>query len=457
MKRTLSLLLAVLLPVCLFSGRAGTRFAFAEEAAPSSAETCFSDSIEAQAFALAMAFYTGGFAPDTSTADPAFLLEASGWYAAWLYRTQEIELLDEGLVRDFQRSLGARELSPVSGADSTRVRILRGPEGKLFYEFPFHRAQMDALLGQTLAFFLDAPAEPEACVVLQEHYSLHALREYRCTFRFVPGGDPDSAFAYTLCGADVPPPGPEMDPALDFDWAGLLAANSLTNLLSLYPSVEVTGSPFSPDPVRFFLRDGDLCVLNCGETGIAGEYRGMRFEAAPAKDGKMHACIYAFEDSAGALSLWDGYVADHIRDAAAVTLERTEDELFHIRLGFPGDRQMEAAVKRGVLSLQELVLDGGGEEAPAVTGFFYDEAPPAAFLDSWDGPLRRVTLEWESWENGARKTRTETVRIPADWEYLPWEGIRGDYTVYLDEGYTKPYAYPGDGGDYTLWLTTAKG
>ena len=40
---------------------------------------------------------------------------------------------------------------------------------------------------------------------------------------------------------------------------------------------------------------------------------------------------------------------------------------------------------------------------------------------------------------------------------FPWEARWGDYTIYMNEGYTRPYSYPGDGVDYTLWLTTAKG
>ena len=79
------------------------------------------------------------------------------------------------------------------------------------------------------------------------------------------------------------------------------------------------------------------------------------------------------------------------------------------------------------------------------------------FLDSWDGPMRAVTVHWEEFPNGVRVTRDEKVRIPADWEYLPRQGRWGDYTVWMNEDYTKLYEYPGDGMDYTLYLTTAKG
>ena len=58
---------------------------------------------------------------------------------------------------------------------------------------------------------------------------------------------------------------------------------------------------------------------------------------------------------------------------------------------------------------------------------------------------------------GAWTAGAETVELPADWEYIPAEGRYGDYTIYMNEGYTQPYFYPGDNVDYTLYLTTAKG
>ena len=99
------------------------------------------------------------------------------------------------------------------------------------------------------------------------------------------------------------------------------------------------------------------------------------------------------------------------------------------------------------------------ETPPIVTGFFYGATPPEAkYLDSWKGPMRHITLHWEDWRSGGPSLRTETVEVPADWEYLPWEARWDDYTIYMNEGYTKLYAYPGDGTeDYELYLTTAKG
>ena len=92
-----------------------------------------------------------------------------------------------------------------------------------------------------------------------------------------------------------------------------------------------------------------------------------------------------------------------------------------------------------------------------MTVSYPDALPDFSFLDGWDKPLREVTGIWEDFYDGDVHVRTETYELPGDWEFLPWEGRWGDYTIYMNKGYTRPYFYPGDGMDYTLYLTTAKG
>jgi hypothetical protein len=87
----------------------------------------------------------------------------------------------------------------------------------------------------------------------------------------------------------------------------------------------------------------------------------------------------------------------------------------------------------------------------------YVEAPDFKFLDSWDHSLREVSVTWESYEGQEANRYTETVSIPADWEYLPYECRWGEYTAYTNADYIGDYEYPGDNVDYELFLTTAKG
>ena len=445
MKKLFSLFLA--LGLLLSQGLS----AFAED------DPGFAPAVEAQAFAVSMAYHEGGFLDSVTPLDPAFLWEASGWYAAWLCRTEGTDLLTEDLLRDFQRSLGVQ--NPPDTPDTPDIRILQSSDGARLYDFTGYKLRLDARLGQTLSFSLDAPAPFEAAVSIREYFSAGASGERRYTLRFALNRSAGSAFRYSLVNAEAEDPGPVWDPALDFTWDELIAANSLKNIFSLYDSVRIKNSVASVMPIWLFYRDGKLCILRTEENYVEGEYNGCWFFVEPGEDGVMRPRIAGFDAQCGDSEFRDDYVSNYLYGAAIVDLDRVDGDLTRLHVTFMGDWLEDVAVDRGMLLLRETVSRVDGETAPIVTGFFYGETPPEAkYLDSWKGPMRHITLHWEDWRDGGPRTRTETITVPADWEYLPWEARWDEYTIYMNEGYTKPYAYPGDGTeDYELYLTTAKG
>jgi hypothetical protein len=442
-------LLSLLLILCLLLSPGVS--AFAED------DPGFAPAVEAQAFAVSMAYHEGGFLDGVTPLDPAFLWEASGWYAAWLCRTEGTDLLTEDLLRDFQRSLGVQ--NPPDAPDTPDIRILQSSDGARLYDFTGYKLRLDARLGQTLTFSLDAPAPFEAAVSIREYFSAGASGERRYTLRFALNRSAGSAFRYSLLNAEAEDPGPAWDPALDFTWDELIAANSLKNIFSLYDSVRIKNSVAGVMPIWLFYRDGKLCILRTEENYVEGEYNGCWFFVEPGEDGVMRPRIAGFDAQCGDSEFRDDFVSNYLYGAAIVDLDRVDGDLTRLHVTFMGDWLEDAAVDRGMLLLRETVSRVDGETAPIVTGFFYGETPPEAkYLDSWKGPMRHITLHWEDWRDGGPRTRTETVTVPADWEYLPWEARWDEYTIYMNEGYTKPYAYPGDGTeDYELYLTTAKG
>ena len=93
-----------------------------------------------------------------------------------------------------------------------------------------------------------------------------------------------------------------------------------------------------------------------------------------------------------------------------------------------------------------------------ITAFDYSAAPDAyRFLDSWDRPLRTIELVWETVSGSERQLRRESIRLPTDWEYFPFECRWGEFTAYTNELCIRDYHYPGDGEGYLLFLTTIKG
>ena len=445
MKKLFSLLLA--LGLLLSQGLS----AFAED------DPGFAPAVEAQAFAVSMAYHEGGFLDSVTPLDQAFLWEASGWYAAWLCRTEGTDLLTEDLLRDFQRSLGVQ--NPPDAPDTPDIRILQSSDGARLYDFTGYKLRLDARLGQTLSFSLDAPAPFEAAVSIREYFSAGASGERRYTLRFALNRSAGSAFRYSLVNAEAEDPGPVWDPALDFTWDELIAANSLKNIFSLYDSVRIKNNVASVMPIWLFCRDDKLCILRTEENYVEGEYNGCWFFVEPGEDGVMRPRIAGFDEQCGDSEFCDNYVSNYLYGAAIVNLDRADGDLTRMHVTFMGDWLEDVAVDRGLLLLREIVSRIDEETPPIVTGFFYGETPPeAAYLESWKGPMRHITLHWEDWRDGGPRTRTETVTVPADWEYLPWEARWDEYTIYMNEGYTKPYAYPGDGtDDYELYLTTAKG
>lgn len=478
MKRMLSLLLLTAMTAALLTGCAAAPASAPAAATPEIAplaspaeaeaaavtrapEEAFAACIEAQAFAVAMAYEEGGYFEGVTALDPAFLWDATGWYAAWLCRTEGIDLLTMEQIRSFQRSLGNwnDEEPPLNWLKyGHNLRVLRGADGTENYDFSGHKARLDETLGQTLEFLLDAPEEPDAAVTLRRHYSLNAVDERVYSLSFSRNRDPGSAFRYCLQNVILPARAPAMDAALDFTWAELTAANSLKNILSLYPAVKITNSYNEELPLWIFRRGGALCILSAGQDYATGQTHGCFFDYERTAEGVMRARISSFSPEAGDETARDGFVSGYLSGAAVVQLDRVDGDLVRTHVTFTGDWLQDMAIDRGTLVLRELShrID---EETPAVVNrFTYTEQPPAfSFLDGWERPLRKVTLVWESYYGGEHQVRTETVQLPDDWEYIPWEGRWGDYTIYMNEGYTIPYFYPGDGVDYTLYLTTAKG
>ena len=441
-------LLSLLLTAALLLGLSAPAFADGDPA--------FAAAIEAQAFAAAMAYHQGGYV-DVTPLDPAFLWDCCGWYAAWLWRTEGVDLLTEDMLCDFQRSLGVQETH--DAPDTGEIRVLQSSDGTRLWDFVSHKARMDETLGRTLSFQLDAEAPFDAVVTVWEYFSSEASASRRYCLRFALNRRAGSAFRYSLIGVTVEDPGPVWDPALDFDWDGLIAANSLKNIFSMYDSVRIQNNVEGVMPIWLFNHDEKLCILRTDENYIEGEYNGCWFFVEPGEDGVMRPRIAGFDETCGDSAFRDNYVSNYLYGAAVVDLDRVDGDSVRLHVTFMGDWLEDAAVDRGLLLLRETSSSIDEETPPIVTGFYYGETPPEAkFLDSWNGPMRSITLHWEDWYGGEAHVRTETVEVPTDWEYLPWQARWDDYTIYMNEGYTRPYAYPGDGTeDYELYLTTAKG
>ncbi len=467
MKKLLSLLLCLALLAGLFAVSAAADEA-GEPAEKPAGEEDFIAAVGAQAFAVTMAAWLGDAGEGVSLDDPAFLWDAAGWYAAWLYRTDGCDLLSPEDAADFLRSLGAEDCAmPEGWTEYGVVRVLHGLDGSEHYDFQQHKAEIDEMLGvNTLLSFVGGEGG-HLTTVLSCFYEDELSAEWMYELAFEEAGE--AVFPYRLTGMRLLDKGPQMDGELSFSWDELLEANRLENVLAHYPAVYVAlqteqGEPDELSGNWLFESGGELARVSCGEDYVGGEYRGCYFEFETAEDGAERAVVGRIAGDGESEAFLSGYLTAYLQNVVIVQLEKEEDDLIWLGCTFRGGYRERIAVDRGTLVLRVIDFSSGDMLPPSVLRFEYMKpAPDYPFLKSWDGALRTVTTVWEEYvldeetHEWASVVRTDFARLPADWEYLPYQARWGEYTAYLNEGYTEPYVYPGDGVDYTLYLTTAKG
>lgn len=433
---------------------------------PAMQDLLFAEEVTGQAFAVAMTYWDSGYGVDKSPADPEVAWDALGWYAAWLCRTEGIELISARTAEDFLLSLGcdaavAEDSDPEAVMRYGAPRVLRGRDGVSF-DFAWHRDRLDEVLGVEAEFSVEPSGVQAVDVAVVQHFDsgLQARRIYAMTWEAFEA--PDSEFSWALRSLTLPELAPEVDPALGFTWEELKEANTLENVLALFPAVRCYSDEYAENGSTWlFVRGGSPALISEGPGYCGGQYMGTWFDYEEDAAGVLRARIGAFDAEAGSWESLNGYLLQNFQDASALRLDRIEGDLIWADCLYRGGERQKLAIDRGTLVLRELLVLSEESEVLGSNVYDYSAAGPAfPFLDSWGEELRSVTVIWEDYGAGAhgRDARyTEVVSIPRDWEYLPYEARWGDYTAYNNTDYLGDYVYPGDGADYELFLTTVKG
>ena len=393
--------------------------------------------------------------------EPYFAWDATGWYAALLYRVDGIDLLPQSAVEEFQRSLGVEEPigDPWIWLGDGGPRLLRSSDGSLNYEFAFHKQRLDELLGVELEFSVEAgPGLTETVTVIQ-HYGPRMAADRSFVLTFEENKDAGGAFRYRLTDLYVPEAVPAMDPNLTFDWELLTEQNRLSTVLSMYPAVRICSLTYNPDDSIWLFLHGEDPVL-ISETGgnVNGQFRNCYFELGQSTDGRTRPQVSSCEAEGGNIQNLESFILGYFDGPAVMKLDRIEGDLIWADAVYSSGYRQKLAFDRGTLVLREVMSLNDDGEVGNITAFDYTAAPSAyRFLDSWDRPLRSIEVLWETYAGTDRQLRTESIRLPDDWEYLPFECRWGDYIAYTNDRYIGNYQYPGDGAGYRLFLTNVKG
>ena len=432
----------------------------ASETTPTAVPAELAEAAEGQAFAAAMAGWLGG--EETLNAPDRGLLcwDMAGWYAAREYRIHGHDLIPAAEIEDFLRSAGydGPLVLPEGWTEYGAAARHTAPDGEVYYSFDQHCREIDAMLGVTTEVNTTKIDETTLESRVIAHYENGRSECRRFTVSFEPNPESGSAFPYRVTQITTPS-GPELSGELSFSWDELIAANRLKNILSIYPALRHFNREYEPDAVTWvYPRGTGLTILTRSEGYASGYINGVYFTWQPHADGEAMASIESIDEKYTDPEARDDYLLGYLDDIAEMRFDGIEGDLIWTECTVHGGMRERVAVDRGTLALREVRIYYSDDFPPSTVVFLYDDTGPALeYLDSWDGPMRTVTLHWEDFSSGERVARDESVQIPADWEYLPWQARWGDYTAWMDEGYTKPYAYPGDGVDYTLYLSTAKG
>ena len=453
MRRTFSMLLCFLLLIGMITVTAS--------AEPGERSGAFAEATEGQAFALAMTYWSSGYDETFLPDETEFAWNAAGWYAAWLYRTRGTDLIDEETVRAFQRSIG---ISNQAGEaedwnDYRTPDRLRNADGSCSYHFGTHRLLIDELLGTQLELRISPGNRMTVDVAVIQHItdSVQAEKNYR--FSFLEDESGSSAFPFRLRMVSLPDAGPVIDPALPFDWALLDEANTLDQVLSQYGSVRSYNLEYAPDDsLWYFLFDGEPARIYEGDGFCSGIYRGCHFDYGDDGSGEVRVRVGEIEDEGLCRESLNLSFRTDYRNAALLLFDRREGDRIWVDCYYSGGYRQKLAFDYGTLVLREAISFSEGGELLSTTRYEYGEPVPAfPFLEGWTRELREITVLWEDYHEGLRDLRRESIRLPQDWEYLPYGARWGEYTPYLNDRYLGDYAYPGDGMDYLLFLTTVKG
>jgi hypothetical protein len=458
--RVLKIVFAFCLAILLLSGAYVSSHAESGKAASAGTETLeekrpiLEDLVRDQSFSLAMAAWLGGY-PDYVDED-LLRLDAAGWYAA-LQARYGYDLISEEELTDFLRSVGFTGALwfPESWEEYGIVNILTSRDGRRYYDFSNHKNQLAEMLGVTMEYRLEMTADGSVLAAIIHHYEDGDTAEWSFDLNYVKNEDPSSAFPYRLAKLKVCPFVPQIDGSVDFDWQDLQYANRLDTVLMFCPAVLIE-SDVGGYTARWLFRTEERMVdISQNGSQSYGQVNGIDFR----QDGAgSRVLVGKIDPPDAAEETFNRALSDVFSDLVRMELVRTGDEIVVLNCKTRNGTRVIMTVNRLTLWIQQ--LDGIAEDGSLLYRytFRYDRQPPRfSLLDAWNGPLKTVTLVWEDFRTGILEKWTEFVRLPADWEVLPYEGRWGDYTIYLDHGHTRLYHYPGDGVDCTLYLSTAKG
>lgn len=234
----------------------------------------------------------------------------------------------------------------------------------------------------------------------------------------------------------------------------LTAANQLETLMEKHDTLTVScessdGSSYIRQVFRY---DGELAYAQKENGAVSGFIKGFDFAV---ENGRVKAYRDIEDLERGEELDMDDLVTDLFEDKKLVCVSEegdvyklkslSEDESKKAQRYFYFDKESLALT---AVSFENSV--GNKEDVTvAYDGELEDFAKEIA--DAFDGEMKTVKIVAEIVGDGAVENVNVSLSLPACWEYVPSGDGRIDY--YMNDAMTEAYAYPGDGEDYTLYIS----
>ena len=245
----------------------------------------------------------------------------------------------------------------------------------------------------------------------------------------------------------------------------------MENLLQRNECVSYTFETEDEKTVETFFRYDSETVRACDqnlyyaqEHFISFEYKDM--SVLSVNDGRFY--VRAFVDEFGTeneeeITPWyNDYIAYSLIYDNLSLREETDEYYIFENLGDDPDDELYIRtvcyVDKETLNVTKTVNDNDGYIVEKE--YVYNEPLEIMTgLDALNGEMKTVTVVFETYRDGEAVIFTEEYEVPYNWEVRPENSQYESpvFMTYLDEGYTQEYEYPGDGIDYTIYVTTSLG
>lgn len=477
-KRVLSALLCIVISVCVFSA-CGKKTDSPEDSTTAAPETTVIKQVsdfEEATFGISTALSMGmRFFDDSSYLDNASVLwNTLGWYCCRQESEGGKDYLTRTQVDALQHALrpGAAAISAPDNWVKGGSLEIKEVDGETRYAFP-------GFIDNYKDF--EKNLKPELSVIDGTYVKVVITNEDKEKETYVFGFEKDEAiggeFPYVLKSMELPPVQTAVENDADFTAQDLIEANSLSNLLNIYKTVQVhcfyAGKEFAVN--NYFMKNGEMCMASRNEDedmpggasyyGFFGnrEFSLCHFEDNPEKtylSSSEFISLYPESydeygiDTRISQAIDYGSISNVVDTGKTYTFDMvydysyTEDDEDVIPVKFEVDK--------GTLALKKIVWMQGTEYENSNEYYYGVKVDDYGMFDGFDRPFRKVKVVAELHdENMEIINFSKTYEVPDNMELYP---VCYKMTnLYFNKNWTDEYKYSDKLGDYTIYVTDVMG